>query len=253
MAKIKYLVLTSGLFSLFFSWVFADTITLKSGKVIEGEIIEKNKDYIKVRYQGTEIYYENKYVKDIETKSSLDSVLEKSEEAYPQEYFSFKKGLELAASGKFTEAKLLYEKLLADSESALSLIKEVETGAVSKEFALFFFQGLLYLVKEEYASAKTALEKAWEIIPHDADVNYNLAFVNFVLEEYQKAKVYLFAVLKLRPDDTQAYELLANTYYNLGDAEKAKESLLIAQRIFTKSGEEQEVQRLERLLQLIAK
>jgi len=43
--------------------LFADTLILKSGKVIECKILEKNQDYIKIEYAGGPIYYERKYIK----------------------------------------------------------------------------------------------------------------------------------------------------------------------------------------------
>jgi len=233
---------------------FAETIILKSGKVIEGEIIEKNKDYIKVRYEGSEIYYENKYVKSIEpTQPSVSQTEDKKDSGKETTAASLKSGLELASAGRFDEAKLEFEKLRSDSEGALGIIKSAEGGSITKEFAISLFQGSLYMMNGDYNSARISLEKAWEINPKDPDVNYNLGFVYYALEEYQKAAVYLFAALKLCPDDIEAYELIANAYYHIGEREKAKDSLLIARKLLEKNKDEARIAKLDQLLQMISK
>jgi PKD repeat protein len=45
--------------------LFADTLILKSGKVIECRILEKGQDYIKVEYAGQPLYYENRYIQQV--------------------------------------------------------------------------------------------------------------------------------------------------------------------------------------------
>ena len=44
---------------------FADTLILKSGKVIECKILEKKQEYIKVEYAGSPLYFECKYIRQI--------------------------------------------------------------------------------------------------------------------------------------------------------------------------------------------
>ncbi len=46
--------------------LLADTLILKSGKVLECKILEKTKDYIRIEYAGQPLYYENKYVQQIQ-------------------------------------------------------------------------------------------------------------------------------------------------------------------------------------------
>ena len=45
--------------------LLADTLILKSGKVVECEILERNKDYVKVAYGDRPLYYEWKYIQEI--------------------------------------------------------------------------------------------------------------------------------------------------------------------------------------------
>ncbi|MFA5231936.1 MAG: hypothetical protein WC416_06005, partial [Candidatus Omnitrophota bacterium] len=44
----------------------ADTIYLKSGKVLEAGILEENTDYIKIDFNGNPLYYQKKYIAKIE-------------------------------------------------------------------------------------------------------------------------------------------------------------------------------------------
>ncbi len=52
------------LFFVFSTLSFADTVTLKSGRVVEGRILENTGDYVKVDMQGIELTY---WAKDIES------------------------------------------------------------------------------------------------------------------------------------------------------------------------------------------
>ncbi len=45
--------------------LFADTLVLKSGKIIECKILERSRDYIKAEYAGEPIYYEYKYIRQV--------------------------------------------------------------------------------------------------------------------------------------------------------------------------------------------
>jgi tetratricopeptide (TPR) repeat protein len=230
----------------------AEVITLKSGKVFNGEIVEKTKDYIRVKYNGLEIYYENKYIKSIENPQPDDSAAsiqkEKVEEALP----SSNKGIELAAAGNFTEARQEFEKQLSDIKGGLSILDAVENGSISKEYAAYLFQGSLHIIKREYNLAIASLEKAWEINPKDPDVNFNLGFAYYSLREYEKSVAYLFVVLKFQPDDTEAYELIAKAYYSLGEYQKAKDNLVIAKTLLTKNDDKNGAAHIDELLQAVS-
>lgn len=56
--KLYYsLCLISALFATFTSALFADIIILKSGKTVEGKIIQKTAEYVKIDFQGVELTY----------------------------------------------------------------------------------------------------------------------------------------------------------------------------------------------------
>ncbi|MFA5276333.1 MAG: tetratricopeptide repeat protein [Candidatus Omnitrophota bacterium] len=237
---------------LLFSPVGAEVITLKSGKVIDGEIVERANDCIKVKYNGYEIYYENKYIKNIGgLREDVPAAITQKEKIAEDTTLSLKKGMELASAGKFDEARKELENQLNGIKGGLSILDAVEKGSISKEYATYLFQGSLHIINGEYNLAVASLEKAWEINPKDPDVNYNLGFVYYSLGEYKKSALYLYVALKLQPDDTEAYELLAKAHYNIGKYQKAKESLLMARELFKKSGDEDSITRMNSLLDAI--
>ncbi|MFA6358293.1 MAG: tetratricopeptide repeat protein [Candidatus Omnitrophota bacterium] len=214
--------------------IFAEVVTLKSGKVMEAQILEKNKDYTRIKYNGMPIYYENKYIKSIQGALEDNSFLAKEGSSSISSYFEG--GLKLAAEGKFDEAEQVFIKELADLNGALSLIDELKKGSINQECATYLFQGYFYMVQEQYSKAIEALEKAWEVNPKDPDVNYNLGVCYFFLQRYEKAEAYLLGSLAARPEDIQAYGLIARSYYNRGQNQKAKECLRIAIELLKKDG-----------------
>ena len=60
-------------FFYFSSFVYATTIVFKSGKTVEGEIIERTDDYIKVDFYGTSLTYYLDEIANIEGKSLSNS------------------------------------------------------------------------------------------------------------------------------------------------------------------------------------
>jgi tetratricopeptide (TPR) repeat protein len=230
----------------------AETITLKSGKVFDAEIIEKAKDYIKVKYNGLEIYYENKYIQSIENPQPVEPATAAQKETLVSESEpALKKGMELAAAGNLVEARQEFEKQFNDLKGALSILDAVEKGSLSRELAAYLFQGSLHILNKEYELAKAPLEKAWEMDPKDPDVNYNLGFVYFSLREYDKSIAYLIVTLKFQPDDVSAYELIAKDYCNIGEYQKARENLLIARELSKKNGDENELAQINELIRIV--
>jgi tetratricopeptide (TPR) repeat protein len=253
MLKIKATVLFIIFIPLFLRSAEAEVITLKSGKVFNGEIVERAKDYIRVKYNGFEIYYENKYIKSIESQQSdMPIAITQKEKAVEKVSSFLNKGIDLALAGNFDEARQEFKKQLNDAKGGLDILDAVEKGVISKEYATYLFQGSWHIIKEEYNLAIASLEKAWEINPKDPDVNFNLGFCHYSLGEYDKTIAYLYAALKLQPDDTEAYELIARTYYNLGEYQKARENLLMDRELLKKNGDENGVAYITKLLETVA-
>jgi tetratricopeptide (TPR) repeat protein len=230
----------------------AELITLKSGKVLEGKVIEKTGDYIKVRYNGLDVYYENKYVKSVTADKTQDLKGEDLKKEPREEEFFLQDGMNLGAKGDFAGAREKFEKQLGNIRVGLSILEAVDKGSMGRDEAVYLFQGLAAMIRKEYRQAVVPLEKAWEIDPKDPDLNYNLAFAHFSLGEYEKSIAYLSVVLKYDPLDAEAYELIAKDYCNLGDYGKAGDSLAEARDFLKKNGSTEDLKRIEELSRIVA-
>ncbi|MDD5116549.1 MAG: tetratricopeptide repeat protein [Candidatus Omnitrophica bacterium] len=207
---------------------FTDTVILKSGKTIEGKIVEKTNEYIKIDAAGMPLYYEHKYIREIE---------EGAGQAGREAPDYFKKGLELAKDAEFTKAEAeLKSGLRLDPEdknisAALSLIEDVHSGIAPQEYAANLFNGYYSLLNEQYRQAAGYFQKALESNVYDADIRYNLASAYYSLKEYPLAIEQLEKALKLRSEDAEACSLLASAYYMTGEPSKAKAYSLISQKL----------------------
>jgi len=119
--------------------VFAEVIILKSGKKIEGEILEKTNEYIKVKFDNKEVYYELKYIESI--KEDKESITPKENLPLDTNFY-LKQGLKYGAEGNFTKAEEEFKKgLEIDSahhnlKEALKIIDDIKKGAINNMFAL---------------------------------------------------------------------------------------------------------------------
>jgi tetratricopeptide (TPR) repeat protein len=252
----------------------AETILLKSGNKIEGKILEKTDQYIKVDFNGSLIYYELKYVAAIEedkppAATSSDLFLEDSS-------LNFKKGLKYASEAKFKEAKEEFKKGLAIKPSdhnlseLLKVIEGLESGTIKEEYAVYLFKGTNYLVDSQYQQAITEFLEALKLKPGDSDLYYYLGICNYKLEQYQQAldnfikvsaigaddEIYYYlgicyyslsqyqqAITNLEkateidPFDAEAYSLIGTSNYFLGKIELAQTNLLKAKELFQKKGD----------------
>lgn len=86
--KLYYSVcLISAVFAIFTSALFADTIVLKSGKTVEGKIIEKTAEYVKIGFMGVELTYFMDEVQNIKEDKEIAPFKESYEGASPDSSF----------------------------------------------------------------------------------------------------------------------------------------------------------------------
>ncbi|MFA5117342.1 MAG: tetratricopeptide repeat protein [Candidatus Omnitrophota bacterium] len=230
--------------------LFADIVTLKSGKRTEGKITEKQKDYIAIDTASGPVYYENKYIRSIEEGPALPAA---DEAALEDTGRSFKKGVACASQDKFDEAEKEFNQVRAvgcgfDAAGALGLLRELKSGAVSKEYASYVFKGLELLLNQKYREAIPELMRALEMKTNDPDVMYNLALAHYFSDDYCKAIEYAQMVLESFPEDAAACRLLANAYYLNGQHEQGIETLLLSRELFRKSGDFLNVEEINRFL-----
>ena len=61
------------------TFVFAETVTLKSGSTMEGRLIEETDEYIKIDFQGTPLTYYRDEIKKIDSNPRPQSVRDTAE------------------------------------------------------------------------------------------------------------------------------------------------------------------------------
>jgi tetratricopeptide (TPR) repeat protein len=217
-----------------YACVRAETIYLKSGKVVETDILEENADYIKIDFNSNPLYYQKKYISRIERTPSSGIPEHSAEDC-------FKKGLEEAIGGDFGKAKEEFKRgLVKDSGSyniaaVLSLIDDFEAGKVSREYTLDLFNGLLKMLHSDYRQATPYFKHVLQTEPGNVDVLYNLGVCYYSLDNFEQAIITLKSIINIRPDDPEVYGLLGNAYYLVGDTQKAKESFFLARDLFLKA------------------
>lgn len=230
------------------SGALADQVILKSGKVLNGTIIEETDQYIRIDYEGMPLYFQKKLIAEIKDRQlpAQREPVEKPQSAgvpLSKTDTALLDGLRACADGKMGEARKLLTKGLGynpgnvNIAGALATLDAVDQGTLSREYAQYLFKGSYYLLLEEYREAANWLENARVLQPDDLDVLYNLGVAYYSLKDFKTSIVYLRDVVERAPQDAYAYSLLGHAYYMIGDEKKAKESMLRAQLLFSQAGQ----------------
>ncbi|MDD5128617.1 MAG: tetratricopeptide repeat protein [Candidatus Omnitrophica bacterium] len=252
---LKVLLIALNLVS-FYITAQADTIYLKSGKVLEACILEENTDYIKIDFNGNPLYYQKKYIAKIEKSilaENADSGTEKQNAGLLVNDY-FKKGLEAAAEGDFTRARQEFNSGILKSEddhnipAALSLLDDLDSGKISRTYALDLFNGLFSMLCNDYKQAISYFKLVLEIDPVNIDALYNLGVCYYSLDNFHRAIDVFESILNIRPDDPEVYGLLGNAYYLTGDFQSAKKSFVLARELFRKAQDISSSNEIEKLL-----
>ena len=111
---------------------FGETIILKSGKTIEGKIIERTDKYIKIEAYGVELTYWNDDIEKIEEQekiipNSKEEILE-SNQTFDKNYIS-EKGELVKTYEAFVNAVKSGDRLEAKKYISRESVKEFETGS----------------------------------------------------------------------------------------------------------------------------
>lgn len=207
----------------------AETVTLKSGKIIEGKILEKNDQYIKIDIAGSPVYYERKYIASIEEGPAVSLLPQES--ALKDGKFYFKEALRLASESKISEAESELKKGLEINPSdhnlteLANMINNLKTGKVNERYARYVFNGSYYLINNKYEEAIKEFQEGLKINPADPDVHYYLGVANFSLDNYQEAIDYFKKVSILQPDNGEVHYYVGLSHYFLGQYQEAISNL----------------------------
>jgi len=234
----------------------AETIYLKSGKVLEASIIEETQDYIKIDFNGNPLYYQKKYIGRIEKaaagEDNTSNPENKASALSPGDYF--RKGLQAAANGDFPLARQEFSRGILDNSgdynipAALSLLDDFDSGKVDRAYVLDLFNGLFSMLNNDYKQAIPYFRKALEMKPDNTDALYNLGVCYYSLDDFKQAIASFKSILDIRPEDPEVYVLLGNAYYLSGQTREAKESFVLARELFRKALDTESEKEIEVLL-----
>lgn len=203
---IAYFILFSGL------PVFAEVILLKNGKTIEAKITEKTDSYIKVDLGGVSLSYLSSEVAAIDGKE----LAAPSIQIDPRTLFS--EAQSLALQQKYAAAKERFKKLqeLKKSdlhvEEALAVLEALEKGALDKEYADLFFQGIAFMLKNQLEQAIILFGQAIQLKADFKAAFCETGFALLALHKHDNAAEYFRQALKLDPQDSCGYLGLATVY-----------------------------------------
>jgi tetratricopeptide (TPR) repeat protein len=245
-------------FGLLFLSVYAraETIYLKSGKIINADILEQNSDYIKIDFQGNPLYYEKKYVARVDNpvqgKEAQKGIEGRSDGVTAGH--CLEKGLESALSGDLVKAREeLCGGLSTDDRdnnipAVLELFDDLDSGKITREHALDLFSGLLSMLHDDYEQAIPCFKRVLEKEPANIDVLYNLGVCYYSLDKFGEAVASLKKIININPDEPDVYGLLGNAYYLSGDMRQAKENFVLARELFRKCSDAESAEGISVLL-----
>ncbi|MDD5081432.1 MAG: tetratricopeptide repeat protein [Candidatus Omnitrophica bacterium] len=229
--KIKYLIFVA----VFFLAVsaMAENVVLRSGKVIQGDVIERTDDYIKINFEGIPLTYYFGDIDNIDGKKILgipydsETIVVGVTDGSPEATIVFwKTAIEREPNNvnAYYHVGNAYVELL-DYERALEFFKK--TVSVDPNFVLGYRDiGLTYLSLEKYFEAIPYLEKAIKLSPESkemASAYHSLGANQLRAGNFAEAEPYLRKAIELDPDFYTAYMNLGGMYAQLGEYDKAKE------------------------------
>ena len=165
-----------------------------------------------------------------------------------------KKGLAYASRGDLIRAEdefALGQAVDPDNQDingGLAVIEEVKKGNISRSFAIHLLAGSNYLLLRKFKPAIINFQRALLEKRDDPDICYNLGISYYSIDQYKPAAFYLEKTLKLHPEDKEANLVLGNIYAIQGKFPQAIEKLLVAKELFQRSGGEDMVKEINRML-----
>lgn len=211
--KIVSVMICSLLFFLIFSISFAETIILKSGKSIEGKIIEKTDKYIKIVFQDVNLTY---FLDEIESIDGTSLITKDSHDSN-----------ELLANSPLTLEDLQYlaSQYLALGDLDRSILYAQEALSLNKnDTHLYQNIATAYLFKKDFENAALNYKKFLEIAKIKAqelvedktnDSSYQFGRADTQSQDFEKEQL----LLLIGP----TYATLHNIYLAMGRKDKAEE------------------------------
>ncbi|MBL7196806.1 MAG: tetratricopeptide repeat protein [Candidatus Omnitrophica bacterium] len=206
------------------------TVFLKSGRKLEGKLIEKTDNYVKIEWEGIPLTYYMEEIDHIESASEmqspseLESLQAKIEDCYSQ-------AIELGAKQRFKEAQDKFREVLRktrgiegmkgikgyyrNAKGLLDFLEDIGKQKIHSQTATHFFKGLILHRQEKYDEAIEEYKKCLKLNPDCARIHFNLASIYLRKVMWDKAEVEFKKVIEVDSDYTAlAYCYLAGIYFN---------------------------------------
>jgi tetratricopeptide (TPR) repeat protein len=205
---------------------YAEIVVLKSGKTIQGKILERTDKYIKIDMWDIPITY---YLADIDSIDGQKIAAPQGEQAKPVEEAkpSVKDKIsslpvtpkEKLSLGELKEAQECLQKATAFfkekkyKESALEFEKALQINPGLAE--AYYGLGYVYSSTKNYPEAAAYFDKALEASPNYVEAYIGLAYVASILGNYEQAIEYYQKVIKMKKDHLETYNGLGFAYASL--------------------------------------
>ncbi len=205
----------------------AETVILKSGKVLEGRIDAKTDNMVCIDLGGRPLYYETRLIETIDGKPPAEFQLQAIAITKDEVSGDFEEGLFLASQGKFQDAVRAFEaNLKKDPEDgntveSLHILEDLRQGRISPEFAQALFEGTLLFLKMRYEAATKAFQRAIGIKPDAMELYYNLGTLYNARKLYREAIPFFEKLLKANPMDREVLFSLGYSYFSAQEFQKA--------------------------------
>lgn len=184
-----------GLALLFPAFAFAETLVLKNGQSVEGEILEKTNEYVKIKFQGLGITYSSDEIKAINGNP-----------------------ISATHSNKVT---LSYEQMAADAEKeSRELLEKNPDSAMA-----YVVRGMARRMNGDKEGSINYFNKAIEINPDCAEAYHNrgLSYASREVGKYRLAIADFSKAIEKNPQDGDSYFMRALSYFEISQYDQAWE------------------------------
>jgi len=190
----KTVVIYLAISLVFCNIALAEVILLKSGKSIEGKLIEKTDKYVKINFQGVPLTYFFDEVKSID-------------------------GRELRVSKDENMQVITYEEIANNMErESQQVLKDRPESAKA-----YNDRGIAFRMNGNQKDAINYFSKAIDINPDYAEAysNRGLSYASSQIEDYELALADFNKAIEKNPENGEYYFLRANIYYERREYDKA--------------------------------
>ncbi|MFA5199366.1 MAG: tetratricopeptide repeat protein [Candidatus Omnitrophota bacterium] len=191
---------------------FSETILLKSGKTVEGKLVEKTDKYIKIDFYGVPVIYYFEEIASIDGKAPI-LPLETAEDLpieVDQNPYKYKEAFD---KGTLYLNKHEYEQAIAEYTKAIRL-----NPKYSKAYG---YRGIVYNIKGNFDQAISDFTKAIELSPGYVVAYADRGSAHNGKGEFDQAISDSTKAIELYPNHAGAYKVRGYAYYAKGNFDQA--------------------------------